>query len=459
MADKYFEQKIQERMEEFRLTPSTPVWNNIEAQLRKDKRRRWFFFLLFIGLITGIGGTAIYQYNRTSAKHTLTTVSGHHKKSIQPSTNSSSSHSSTVVPQPVTAHQSNLSSTPPSSNNTTALQVKKDVPAKKRFTVTKSNPVVVAASLQKENAIVAVDKKTVTETKNEMAVVQQNNTVVVKTPASTDTSASAVHSTETPETKTNEQHSSVKETIVDSSVTAKPTTDTVINKKRTKQKGWSVNTGIASVRESLFPASSFTTSDFAAIPVTGSGSPTGVNGFIISEFSIKTNWQAGVGYGLRFPVLKHSWLATGIQYQLSNFSVVNRTRRDTFSQPQNRLVSDYSNEQKATYHFHYINIPTELQWHIAGTSSSSVQVSTGIHQQFLLASSKGLPAFASRTGDKASVYQALLHIAPSYEWTAKKGVMQLGWYVNYSLTPVYKNTSGYNWWQTGLRFQYWFNKK
>jgi hypothetical protein len=460
MADKQFEQQMQDRMEEFKLTPSAPVWNNIEAQLRKDKRRRWLFFLLFAGLITGTGA-AIYQYSHTSAKQPVAVLSsGNEKKSVKPATEQSlSSHSSTIAQQPVTVNHSGLSSSSPSSNNTTTLQVKRGGQTKKRLTVPKPNPVFIVASSEKEKKILAVETKNAAQQKNDTAVSQQNNNVSTKALASTDTSTSETHMTEIPVTETSENKNSVTERVVDTPVTAKSQTDTVITKKRTTQKGWSINTGISSVRESLFPATAFTTSDFAAIPVTGSGSPGGFNGFIISEFSIRGKWQAGAGYALRFPVLKRSWMVTGIQYQFSSFSVVSRTRRDTFSQPQNRLVSDYSNEQKGSYNFHYLNIPTELQWYIAGTSANSVQLSTGIHHQFLLAVSKGLPAFTSRTGDKAAGYQALLHVAPSYEWASKKGVMQLGWYVNYSLSPVYRNTSGYNWWQTGLRFQYWFNKK
>ena len=196
-----------------------------------------------------------------------------------------------------------------------------------------------------------------------------------------------------------------------------------------------------------------------AIPFTGTtGSPGGLSGFVLNEYSVRNNLQAGIGYGLRFPVWKQSWFAAGVQYQYSSFTVIDRVRRDTFSAAQNRLVNDFSNETKNNYRFHYLSVTTELQLHIAGTETNSVKLNVGVLHQFRFASTDSLPSFV-RNSSNAAFYQPIIQLAPAYEWKTKKGAMQLGWYVNYALSPVYKNSPNNNWWQTGLRLQYWFKTK
>ena len=67
MQENEFEKQVKEAMEGFRLTPSAPVWNRIEQQLPREKRRRRFivFFFLFAGL--GVSGYFLYnKLNNTS---------------------------------------------------------------------------------------------------------------------------------------------------------------------------------------------------------------------------------------------------------------------------------------------------------------------------------------------------------------------------------------------------------
>ena len=61
MQENEFEKQVKEAMEGFKLTPSEPVWNRIEQQLPREKRRRRFivFFFLFAGL--GLSGYFLYN--------------------------------------------------------------------------------------------------------------------------------------------------------------------------------------------------------------------------------------------------------------------------------------------------------------------------------------------------------------------------------------------------------------
>ena len=56
MSDHNFEKQIQQKLEELKIPPSDTVWTSVEAQIRKEKRRRRgivFFPILFILLGTG----------------------------------------------------------------------------------------------------------------------------------------------------------------------------------------------------------------------------------------------------------------------------------------------------------------------------------------------------------------------------------------------------------------------
>ena len=60
MQEQNFEKQVQQKMEELNLTPSTPVWQRVEQEIRKKKDRRrlvlWVFLFLFL-----VGGTATWM--------------------------------------------------------------------------------------------------------------------------------------------------------------------------------------------------------------------------------------------------------------------------------------------------------------------------------------------------------------------------------------------------------------
>jgi len=62
-----FENKVQQQMEELHLPPSDSVWNRVEQEIRKEKRRRRILFLLPVFLLLGIGGYLALQKSTTPA--------------------------------------------------------------------------------------------------------------------------------------------------------------------------------------------------------------------------------------------------------------------------------------------------------------------------------------------------------------------------------------------------------
>lgn len=54
MHEQNFEKQVQQKMEELSLTPSAPVWQKVEGEIRKKKdRRRLIFWLLPLLLVGG----------------------------------------------------------------------------------------------------------------------------------------------------------------------------------------------------------------------------------------------------------------------------------------------------------------------------------------------------------------------------------------------------------------------
>src|SRR5258708_5254010 len=59
MPENEFEKKVQQRMEELEFTPSGEVWKEVEYRIRKEKKkRRFFFWLPLLSLALGGGITA-----------------------------------------------------------------------------------------------------------------------------------------------------------------------------------------------------------------------------------------------------------------------------------------------------------------------------------------------------------------------------------------------------------------
>ncbi len=80
MPDNSFEKKVRDRLDEFGLSPTNNVWEQVEAHLnRKKKRDRGIIWFLFAAMLLGAGGFYFYESSdSSSAKDTpeIAQVSG-----------------------------------------------------------------------------------------------------------------------------------------------------------------------------------------------------------------------------------------------------------------------------------------------------------------------------------------------------------------------------------------------
>ncbi|WP_407526959.1 outer membrane beta-barrel protein [Lacibacter sp. MH-610] len=458
MDNRSFEEEVQQRMNELKLTPSAPVWAGVDAALHKDKRRRWFFYLLFAGVLLGTGTWVFYTTGtRQSKQQELavndpsqttnkqnTTIAEKNKIDIN---NSTESKSSVNHPKPLSSQnrvENNIAS-----NEKSPLQLsKKSIPVKKTVQQQSSHHQEIAAKPKTESTVMED-----AEVKTAVAPVQQGKTPVVEK-KEPDTLQNNVDQKSEPQIVVADTVSN-KDSIVSAPVSipaAKP-----VVKKPNWQSGFQLNGGVADISQSLVPRANFFSSDLSGTNYVG---PTGVNypGIIIKENTVNHNIQFGFGYLLRRSLNKRFSFATGIHYQYSSFKVNQFQRIDTFSTSQNRLVNAVVNESTTNFSLHYLQVPTELQWKIAGNKKGYLMLNTGLLHHIRLAGTSAKPPFAD-SSSRASFYQPLLQVAPSYEWKMKDAQLQIGWYLNYGLLPVYKTAAENHWWQTGLRIQYYLKPK
>jgi Outer membrane protein beta-barrel domain len=506
MADKNFEQRVSEQMDDFKITPSAPVWQHIEAQLRKDKRRRWFFYMITLAALLG-GGLYWYE-NSQSGKETVATkndfkqqmiaevpeVSAQEKqnKDELPDTDKKNTEKEKSIPS------QNQASIPKKEKAVTSLVVGEEQKTNssqiKNLLVTKtsaqiSKPVHVSqvnnqssvkeqkAKMQLQNVkteskaeviLMANEKK---ETTLPVEIKQQTNiprvtnqTAALNQNKNTDTPVTPIDTAQQKINKEEATEQAVKKDTV--SVSA---VQTSALKKKKWQSGFELSAGVSHIRKTPLPLTSDRTSEAVTSPFFGgtAGAP-GPNpsGVVINDYSVKNGLNLNAGYLLRKQLNKKLFFATGIQYQYSSFSVENKIRVDSFFAANASFVTVDQRSVDTTYRFHYITVPTELQWQLASSSKGSFMLHAGIRHFFKLSSTKAVPDFLVNTSPSARFkqpstffYQPVVSIAPVYERNQKNGSLQLGWYIHFGLSNVYRYTNENFWWQTGLRFQYFFSKK
>jgi hypothetical protein len=75
MQNREFENKVQGKMDELKLTPTDAVWDKVEASLPKEKKRRWVIFILLFAVFM-ISGFFIWNvFNKPAVNNTAKEIS------------------------------------------------------------------------------------------------------------------------------------------------------------------------------------------------------------------------------------------------------------------------------------------------------------------------------------------------------------------------------------------------
>lgn len=472
MEDNRFEKNVAEEMGSFKLKPSDAVWQQVDAQLKEDrKRRRWIIIFLFTGLLLGGAGllyvTADKNEHASTALHssanTITTAEERKKQTDQ-------NNASTVNNQPNDNQTKKSSTTEPTATG---------VPVKTEEPESNIQQPVVTISLKKNKTVAAsklVSTVQVAQTKrqNKLVITQEDKTVVAAVKQEENSVVDATPLTE-PKMEVKAISVAVKDSVekvtADSvSTSAMPVPADSIAKPESKWRwGLQLNTGIAQIRDNVFPGGMSVVAD--APPLTGNnvgtGGPTRIT---INQFAIKPSLQFGIGIVARKTVFKKHAFVTGLQYQYSSYKVEQRQRIDSFYQTSNSFSTLMLNNSAAAFKTHSVAVPLDLEWKIASTAKGLFRLGTGLQQWFTLSSLKkgtlassfrydGATTTSLASGNRTvtkTTWQPVLQLAPVYEWGLQKQTAQLGLYFNYGLRPVYKTSASDYWWQTGVRYRIYF---
>lgn len=165
MRDNAFDKGVQDKMDEFRLTPSAPVWPEVERRIRERKKRRIliFWFCLAGLLLTGAG--AWWLLNEKSVTPSIP-VAGKNSGNAQTENNRNEATTiktgqsdSPVVTGPTSTPSRNQSNTAVIAESTSTTATKNNSIAKTK-TKTKTVPNTTQSNLQRTVNPVPVKKST-----------------------------------------------------------------------------------------------------------------------------------------------------------------------------------------------------------------------------------------------------------------------------------------------------------
>ncbi|HYO21762.1 MAG TPA: hypothetical protein VER36_05115 [Flavisolibacter sp.] len=361
-----FEKEVQKKMEELNVTPSAPVWEKIELEIRPEKTRRRLILWLFFGLLLAGGGFLATHFIGSDSS----SVSSHPSMPA----NTKKENKTSLVPE-TSSSPLNTPSAPVDKDDLTTTQIRQT-----NKTVTESAPRVMEFEPGKRNAKLKY-RNLVLQNKNR----QPQEKPVLK-PTEVITSSSEVKDNAVPMPNKTEQKQAV--TTNDSTLVAKeapgskdsvarepwketelskPSTDSVQKRKVASSRKWkkqiTAGAGWSNYADGVLTSSMMMSSGFQ--------SPTnsGTNG--VPVFYRPSGTKSGLafmlGASLSKRVSNHVELSAGLQYAhySTKTPVGNNRRNDTTIRYASAgiLVSQYyqnAGSNEYVNRFHVIEVPVSV---------------------------------------------------------------------------------------------------
>jgi hypothetical protein len=463
-----FEKQVQQKMDELSFTPSAPVWQNVEKEIRrkKQKRRMLLWLPIFALLLTGgIVWLSLSTEKEKSDVEFNTAGIQNSELNNQPSVTEESKertlkeeNTSPKYQQQKTDYNNNTRGFN-GTTNTRALHQKylnkkstynttQNIVSKKPSALSRTNqPNTTLTNNSIEQLIASsdtkpqVDKKETSNAENSSQVINHTtNSVAIKT-IQPELKVDSVQ-------KINED--SVKKLLLKDSIQSK---DTAANKIEIKKKiasaKWMLTpvlqTGIAGITKKggLYNGARY--SD----PLLNSGGGTVADNSISRP---KNNLGISLGLLAQKQITKRLQFETGLQYSfLSNTVDVGRRRRiDTVVSNQygiTRVTQYYEKSAENNFNnkYHFISLPVALNLKLF--TNTPVFVHTGIAIQYMI-SSNGL-AYSSQNRiyyhDKKAFNKAQFStdLGIYYQLACNKKTLTVGPNVQYNWTRLQKDNSPY----------------
>ncbi len=446
MRENEFEKQVQQKMDELKLHPSDAVWQKIEPQIKKEKRRRWILFFLppiFFAFLYG----GFVLLNRTNLSHeNQPQLTKNFIKKNTTNEKSKSRFDSIKNNQPLTENKKAFVETSIAKGNS-------DQKIKKRGKFKSPGGYKLIAGFTND---MPYNKKEFDTTqrivKNEKLKIAINTQEQKKIFSD---KGNKSDSTNIPEDKLSNQAkldliTDIKEKKNENVISNDTNKIRTAKNKHSWNWGFSFSGGVSVVGNSIFGSQD----KIAANP--NFNSPGQINPITPSE--IKTGLALITGFTFEKYILPKILFATGFNYKL--FSTTNTVGVDSANYFRaNRDVSTYHN------YFHYIGLPIEFKFQIANSKKTQLYLNTGFSISQLI-SSNALQ-FNNATGlyyyDNSQFNKTQIGFNTGFDIafnTNQRKSFLLGPYFNYSISKI--ADQGYNkhhFTFIGLRTQFIFRKK
>jgi hypothetical protein len=378
-----FEKEVQRKMEELRLTPSAPVWEKIEMEIKVEKkRRRVFFWLFFAGLLLA-GGTWWLSNSLSENAEQL-----HSRNTENQTINNSQTQQpgNTIVNSKENTTKQESESVP--NNISKQLPAIKTNDAKRDYynnsngdnnsiaKLTQKTPVVKTGNpfsknrkkSEENNEIAKTQEVVSTETKVET---KENSNTQATLPVTKPNTINDVVSKEVPLSEIVVKDSLVQPPSIQQSIPKQPAVDSSLKKKIASNKKWNkqinVMAGVSNFTSglSLLKSSSRQDANFAAI---GSGT-SGVVSNNNRPSEISAGFSFSLGFSLSKKLNEHWETSFGLQYtHLSTSMEVGEKRRvdtgTTVSADGSKVNEFFTNTSTANYtnRFHILELPVIISY-------------------------------------------------------------------------------------------------
>lgn len=485
MHEQNFEKQVQQKMEELSLTPSAPVWQKVEEQIRKKKDRRRLIFWLFPLLLAG--GSAWWLLSGGNVRMaTSETVSITKQKPVPPAEDPETTPAPATTPAEKeetlnTGSEYNTSTTRPNTpkNNyqtarTRQPQLSATLINTSLIIATGENevPATISETMKSDRAEVAETGQNETEgNKKEVAVNQQQATISEGTNAIPVTVVDSITSLQV-DTITGTRVINPAPAVAINTPSAGADTATLApaapkQQLNIKEWQWTVHAeaGITSVLAALFQLPATRTYDAFSSPALSGGG----NFFAYYPSPQEAGPAFSAGLSVKRRLRNRLKLTAGVQYNYYSTKMAvgqekNASAASTVPYARQSVTADNSylpgvqNDYSNRYHF--IQFPVGVEYQVFRNLPLQVHggaiVAHLVNTNALTYDYQAQAYYQNRSVFNATQLHLFTHLSYSV-WKGKHKKLDVGPYVQYSLTELQKTAPDKNrLFSTGLRTQFSF---
>ncbi len=374
-----FEKEVRQKLEELRLPPSPPVWEEVAWQIRPERKRRrvFFWFLLIAGIMAG--GTGIYMGMEKKGPVTAETLkpSGKHSSPAQQNQQKQSATNGEKT-SPLIEESSGTStktSSPESiTNSITTASTQKRLNKVVQSKSTTLSPISVSPnnSLNISPSIIINGSPDVTQSiiipwRNDKVSTALASPFINPMPADASQSQAMLQTIAAAITNTKTKTDSLQKATSDS------VTKIVRNSKGRWRKMVTIDVGASGYASSplgILSAEKLFQMDVMPQFNTGAGTPVS-SPQLVAALATRRGVAFSISGGVWKNISRRTELSIGVAYSLytTRQPVGSRVRNDTvvrYSGNQVALESFYSTGDSSitTNHFHTLSLPVAISWQV-----------------------------------------------------------------------------------------------